>query len=120
MDIKDIYLSYGERRILRKAEKHGVSRARYLNNKLVNALLVYGLLERCIDERFPALKDDRGNENFNAYHTTDAYLRYKLYRRSRLWPEVRGWIAILLSLIALVVSVLSFISAMQLNMHGLK
>lgn len=111
MELKDIYLSCGERRILRRAEKRGLSRAMYVDNKHLSALLVSGLLERCMDERFPAMSDAHGNRNTNAYQTTDKYLRYKIYSRSRLWPEIRGWIAILLSLIALTVSVLSFISA---------
>lgn len=109
MESKNIYLSWRERRLLRKAEKRGLRRVDYKDNPHLNVLLSYGLLERCVNDKFLPVKDEYGNIAYNAYQVTDGSLRYRLSLRARFWPELRAWIALALSIIALIISAASLI-----------
>ncbi|HWS31014.1 MAG TPA: hypothetical protein VN512_12990 [Clostridia bacterium] len=113
MDVHKIYLSLSEKWLLRKACKHVINRAKYLTNKNVQALISYELLMPCMDDRFPTVFDEYGNSQYNAYRVTDDGVRYRLYARSRFWGEFRAWLAIIVSIVALVISAISLICALR-------
>lgn len=106
----EIVLTIPERILLWKIRRFGCARNNKTeNSKRIHVLLTWGLIKKSYNEKYPSFgNDEYENPMENAYEV-DEFIdsRYLLYSRQRFWPQVREWLAILISIAALIVSFLS-------------